>query len=128
MKLLDINVFVSKDVNVHVNVYVNKRYGRPMDTPLTPRLIRAVPPQLGTYFRPNRVDHEALLAFLADGTRAGLEGIVFDPALDSIHAELRDEARERKIEAVLDTRAEDAQPLSFSAVPEGKRIQTRRGA
>lgn len=144
-----------------------------MDLPLTPRLIRAVPPQLGTYFRPNRVDHQSLLAFLADGTPSGLEGIVFDPALDSIHAELRDEARERKIEAVLDTRVielrlkaamsvrdalfpgqpdtctaatisaarpaavlrsvlgtilKDAQPMSFSAVPEGKHIQTRRGA
>lgn len=76
-----------------------------MDLPLTPRLIRAVPPQLGTYLRPNRVDHKSLLAFLADGTPSGLEGLVFDPALDSIHAELRDEARERRIEAVLDTRA-----------------------
>lgn len=75
-----------------------------MDT-LTPRLIRAVPPQLGTYLRPNRVDHKAVLAFLARGMPSGLEGIVFDPVLDSIHAELRDEARERKIEAVLDTRA-----------------------
>lgn len=73
--------------------------------PLIPRLMHAVPPQLGTYFRPNRVDHKALLAFLADGTPAGLEGIVFDAALDSIHAELRDEARERKIDTVLDTRA-----------------------
>lgn len=76
-----------------------------METPLTPRLIHAVPPQLGTYLRPNRVDHKALLAFLADGTPGGLEGIVFDPTLDSIHTELRDESRERKIEAVLDTRA-----------------------
>ncbi|HEY0155898.1 MAG TPA: hypothetical protein VGF28_01250, partial [Thermoanaerobaculia bacterium] len=62
-------------------------------------------PQLGTYLRPSRVDHKALLAFLAEGTPAGLEGVVFDPTLDSMHAELRDEARERKIDTVLDTRA-----------------------
>lgn len=76
-----------------------------MDTPLVPRLIRPVPPQLGAYIRPNRVDHKALLAFLAEGTPAGLQGIVFDPSLDGIHAELRGEARERGIEAVLDPRA-----------------------
>jgi hypothetical protein len=52
-----------------------------------------------------RVDHKALLGFLAAGTPGGLEGIVFDPALDSIHAELREEAHDRKIETVLDTRA-----------------------
>ncbi|MGZ8709653.1 MAG: hypothetical protein ACXW28_05455, partial [Thermoanaerobaculia bacterium] len=63
--------------------------------PLTPRLIHAVPAQLGTYLRPNRVDHKALLTFLASGAPAGLEGIVFDPALDTIHAELREEAHER---------------------------------
>jgi len=94
-----------ENVNVHVNVMMNARKDLLMDMPLTPRLIHAVPPQLGTYLRPNRVDHKALLAFIAEGTPAGLEGIVFDPTLDSIHTELRDEARERKIEAVLDTRA-----------------------
>jgi hypothetical protein len=76
-----------------------------MNTPLMPRLIHAVPPQLGTYLRPNRVDHKALLAFLAEGTPGGLEGLVFDPTLDTIHAELRAEAHERRIETVLDTRA-----------------------
>ena len=76
-----------------------------MDSPITPRLIHAVPPQLGTYVRPNRVDHKSLLTFLANGAPAGLEGIVFDPTLCGIHAELLDETRERKIEAVLDTRA-----------------------
>jgi hypothetical protein len=64
-----------------------------------------VPPQLGTYIRPNRVDHKSLLTVLANGAPAGMEGIVFDPALAGIHADLLDEARERKVEAVLDTRA-----------------------
>jgi hypothetical protein len=76
-----------------------------MDALQMPRLIRAVPPQLGTYLRPNRVDHKEMLAFLTEGTPAGLEGVVFDPTLDSIQAELREEVRERGVEAVLDTRA-----------------------
>jgi len=76
-----------------------------MEAPLLPRLIRAVPPQLGTYIRPSRVDHKSLLTFLADGAPVGMDGIVFDPTLAGIHAELLDETRERKIEAVLDTRA-----------------------
>jgi hypothetical protein len=76
-----------------------------METPAIPRLIRAIPPQLGTYVRPSRVDHKALFAFLSEGTPAGLEGVVFDPTLDSIQAELREEVCERKLEAVLDTRA-----------------------
>jgi hypothetical protein len=52
-----------------------------MEMPLVPRLIRAVPPQLGTYIRPNRVDHKSLLTFLGDGAPMGMDGIVFDPAL-----------------------------------------------
>ncbi|MEA2572690.1 MAG: hypothetical protein QOI24_4691 [Acidobacteriota bacterium] len=76
-----------------------------MDTSLVPRLIRTVPPQLGAYVRPSRVNHKSLLAFLAEGTPAGLEGVVFDPALDTIHAELREDVSERRLEAVLDTRA-----------------------
>ena len=67
--------------------------------------IHAVPPQLGTYLRPNQVDHKALLAFLAGGPPAGLDGVVFDPTLDSIQRELRDEVRERGMESVLDPRA-----------------------
>jgi hypothetical protein len=76
-----------------------------METPLVPRLIRAVPPQLGTYIRPNRVDHKSLVTFLAEGAPAGMDGIVFDPTLAAIHSDLLDETRERKFEAVLDTRA-----------------------
>jgi hypothetical protein len=102
---LDRRHYVMQNINVNVNVYVNQKRGCSMDIPQMPRLIRAVPAQLGNYLRPNRVDHKAMLAFFADGTPAGLEGIVFDPTLDTIHAELRDEARERRIETVLDTRA-----------------------
>lgn len=76
-----------------------------MDTPLIPRRIRLVPPQLGTYFRPSRVDHKSLFAFLAEGIPAGLSGVVFDPTLDAMQAELREEVCERKLQAVLDTRA-----------------------
>jgi len=85
-----------------------------METPLVPRLIRAVPPQLGTYIRPNRADHKSLLTFLANGAPAGMDGIVFDPALADIHDDLIDETHERKIDAVLDPRAmEMALPGGF---------------
>jgi len=81
---VDINYFVDQNVNVCVNVDVNRTRGCLMETPRLPRLIRAVPPQLGTYIGPNRVDQKSLLTFLADSGRAGMDGILFDPTLAGI--------------------------------------------
>ena len=72
--------------------------------PLTPRLIRPVPPPLGAYFRAGWCDHHKLEQVVSEG-RASLAGIVFDACNSERHRDLRDEARKARVEAVLDTRS-----------------------
>jgi hypothetical protein len=67
-----------------------------------PRLLRAVNPPLGAYFRVGR-DHKALQALIAQD-RANFSGVVIDPWDAQRHAELR-RACQGKLEAVLDPRA-----------------------
>jgi hypothetical protein len=71
--------------------------------PLGPRLLRAVGPPLGSYLRPGRNDHNAVLDFI--GERPGaFTGVVLDPGLEIRQRELRTEAGQVGIETVLDTR------------------------
>lgn len=71
--------------------------------PPQPRLLRAVSPPLGAYFRVGR-DHLALQALLASD-RHNFTGLVYDAHDAEQHDELRRVARERHLETVLDPKA-----------------------
>lgn len=80
-----------------------------------PRLLRAVPNPLGAYFRATRADHKTLTEFLSAGAPLGFKGVVLDAGLDELHRDLRREARDRHVEAILDTRTlELATPEGFA--------------
>jgi hypothetical protein len=68
-----------------------------------PRLLRAVSPPLGAYFRVGR-DHLSLQALLASD-RQDFTGLVCDAHDTDHHEELRRAARERHLETVLDPKA-----------------------
>ncbi len=74
-----------------------------MSDPPKPRLLRAVSPPLGAYFRVAR-DHLALQALLASD-RHSFTGLVYDAHDAEQHDELRRVARERHLETVLDPKA-----------------------
>jgi hypothetical protein len=69
-----------------------------------PRLLRPVGAPLGVYLRPGRNDHTTLLNLAGEGVET-FAGIVFDPCQESRQSELKTEALEAGLEAVLDSRA-----------------------
>ncbi|MCZ0942281.1 MAG: hypothetical protein OXJ53_04420 [Gammaproteobacteria bacterium] len=71
-----------------------------------PRTVRAAPEPLGWYIRPSFVDHRRIADAVA-GRAVGLHGIVFDPAYEDRHSELRDLIVERNRDAVLDPRTQE---------------------
>jgi hypothetical protein len=79
-----------------------------------PRLLRAVNPPLGSYFRVGR-DHKPLQALLAED-RAAFTGLVFDARDHDRHRELRGAAAGR-VETVLDTKAFELSTVGGAANP-----------
>ena len=71
-----------------------------------PRAVKAAPEPLGWYLRPSFGNHRRIADAVAGGT-LGLHGIVFDPAHEDRHAELRDLVVERNRDAVLDPRTQE---------------------
>ena len=71
-----------------------------------PRAVKAAPEPLGWYLRPSFVNHRRIADAVAGGT-VGLHGIVFDPAYEDRHSELRDLIVERNRDAVLDPRTQE---------------------
>ena len=67
------------------------------------RLVRPISEPLGVYVRPGHNDHRSLLQLLSEG-RSSMTGVVFDPTLIAVQEELRNEVRQRRLWAVLDTR------------------------
>lgn len=82
-----------------------------IDEPLKPRLLRAVNPPLGSYFRVGR-DYKPIQALLAED-RVGFSGLVFDAWDHERQGELRRAAADR-VETVLDTKALELSTLRGS--------------
>ena len=71
-----------------------------------PRAVKAAPEPLGWYLRPSFVNHRGIADAVA-GRTVGLHGIVFDPAYEDRHSELRHLIVERNRDAVLDPRTQE---------------------
>lgn len=71
-----------------------------------PRAVRAAPEPLGWYLRPSFVDHRAIADAVASGL-VSVYGVVFDPAYQARHSELRDLMAERSFDAILDPRTQE---------------------
>lgn len=77
------------------------------------RSVQAVTTSLANYLRPSRRDHRFLLDLAAE--EALPSGLVVDPTLWDLQAELADEARRQQVEVVLDPQGlELATPVGFS--------------
>ena len=71
-----------------------------------PRAVKAAPELLGWYLRPSFINHRGIADAVA-GRTVGLHGIVFDPAYEDRHSELRHLIVERNRDAVLDPRTQE---------------------
>jgi hypothetical protein len=67
------------------------------------RVVRSAEEPLGLFFRPGHNDHRVLCQLLSEG-RSAMSGVVLDPGLVGPQGELRWEARQRNLWAVLDSR------------------------
>ena len=71
-----------------------------------PRAVKVAPEPLEWYLRPPFVNHRRIADAVA-GRTVGLHGIVFDPAYQDRHSELRHLIVERNGDAILDLRTQE---------------------